>query len=223
MPDVHSIVQTGGILAVALIIFAESGLLIGFFLPGDTLLLTAGLFAGQGKLPLGWLVVSVVLAAIIGYQVGYYLGERIGPKLFMREGGILMRKDYIQKTEKFFDKYGPATVVGARFIAHVRTFVSVIAGAGKMDRRSYFIYNVIGAILWGCGLTLIGYWLGSNVPNIDRYFFPVIVIGLVAVYIVAFWGLIKNPSRRATVKKGLKEDFDYFMADFNSFFRRSKP
>ena len=141
----------------------------------------------------------------------------------MRKGGILMRKDYIEKTEHFFEKYGPVTVVGARFIAHVRTFVSVIAGAGKMNRRSYFIYNVIGATLWGGGLTLIGYWLGSRVPNVDRYFFPVIIAGLVAIYIVAFWGLIKSPSRRAVVKKGLKEDYHYFKDDFNNFFRRSKP
>jgi membrane-associated protein len=216
MFSVHDIVQTGGILAIAAIIFAESGLLIGFFLPGDTLLLTAGLFAGQGKLPLGWLIVSVVLAAIVGYQVGYWLGERIGPKLFMRKDGILLRKDYIRKTEIFFDKYGPATVVGARFIAHVRTFVSVIAGAGKMNRRSYFTYNVIGATLWGGGLTLIGYWLGSTVPNVNRYFFPVIIVGLVIIYVVTFWSLAKSPARRAAVKKGLKEDFNYF-------FRHSKP
>jgi membrane-associated protein len=215
MFDAHTIVQTGGILAVAAIIFAESGLLIGFFLPGDTLLLTAGLFAGQGKLPLWWLVISVVLASIIGYQVGYALGERIGPKLFKRKSGILLREDYIERTNKFFAKYGGVTVVAARFIAHVRTFVSVIAGAGQMNKRAYFVYNVIGAVLWGSGLTLIGYWLGSNISNVDQYFFPVVIGGLAVIYLVTFWGLAKNPRRRAAFKKGLKEDFDYF-------FRNSK-
>jgi membrane-associated protein len=215
MFDVHTIVQTGGILAVAAIIFAESGLLIGFFLPGDTLLLTAGLFAGQGKLPLTWLIISVVIAAAVGYQVGYVFGERIGPKLFKRKSGILLREDYIERTNKFFDKYGPVTVVGARFIAHVRTFVSVIAGAGQMNKRTYLIYNIIGAVLWGSSLTLIGYWLGSSVPHIDKYFFPVVIGGLILIYVVTFWGLAKSPQRRAALKKGLREDFDYF-------FRNSK-
>jgi membrane-associated protein len=210
MFDVHSIVQTGGILAVAAIIFAESGLLIGFFLPGDTLLLTAGLFAGQGKIPLIPLLVCVIFAAIIGYQVGYLFGERAGPKLFKRKSGILLREDYIQRTEGYFKKYGAVTIIAARFIAHVRTFVSVIAGAGRMDKRSYFITNVIGAVLWGGSITLLGYWLGSSVSNVDRYFFPVIVIGLILIYIVTLWGLAKSPQRRSALRKGIREDWDYF-------------
>jgi len=210
MFDVHSIVQTGGILAVTAIIFAESGLLIGFFLPGDTLLLTAGLFAGQGKLPLIPLLICVILAAIVGYQVGYLFGERAGPKLFKRKSGILLREDYIQRTEAYFKKYGAVTIIAARFIAHVRTFVSVIAGAGCMDKRAYLITNVIGAILWGGSITLLGYWLGSSVSNVDRYFFPVLVIGLVLIYIVTLWGLAKSPERRAAFRKGIREDWDYF-------------
>jgi len=210
MFDAHSIVQTGGILAVAVIIFAESGLLIGFLLPGDTLLLTAGLFAGQHKLPLIPLIVSVVVAAILGYQVGYIFGERAGPRLFKREGGILLRKEYIHLTEAYFKKYGPITIVAARFVAHVRTFVSVIAGAGRMDKKAYLVFNVIGAVLWGSGITLVGFWLGNTIPHIDRYFFPVIVSLLVLLYAVTIWGLVKSPTRRATLRKGLKEDYDYF-------------
>jgi membrane-associated protein len=210
MFDVHSIVETGGILAVAIIIFAESGLLLGFFLPGDTLLLTAGLFSGQHKLPLIPLVISVILAAVVGYQVGYLFGERAGPKLFKRKDGILLREDYIYKTNEYFKKYGAITIVAARFIAHVRTFVSVIAGAGKMDKRTYLIYNIIGAVLWGGGITLLGYWLGSTVSNIDRYFFPVVISGLIAIYIVTIYGLTKSPARRRALRKGLKEDLDYF-------------
>jgi membrane-associated protein len=210
MLDAHSIVQTGGILAVSIIIFAESGLLIGFFLPGDTLILTAGLFAGQGKLPLLPLILFVILAAIIGYQVGYIFGERAGPKLFHRKKGILLRKDNIQKIEVFFKKYGPVTIIAARFIAHVRTFVSVIAGAGHMDKRLFLICNVAGAILWGGSITLLGYWLGSEVENIDNYFFPVILGCLGVIYIVTIWGLVKDSGRRASLKKGLKEDWEYF-------------
>jgi len=200
---------------VAAIIFAESGLLIGFFLPGDTLLLTAGLFSGQHKLPLPALLISVILAAILGYQVGYIFGEKAGPKIFKRKSGILLREDYIDKTREYFDKYGPVTLVAARFIAHIRTFVSVIAGAGKMDKRAYFIFNVIGACLWGGGITLLGYWLGNNVSNIDNYFFPVIIGGLILIYAVSFWGLAKSPARRAAFKKGFKEDFDYFIRHKN--------
>ena len=214
MFDAHNIVQTGGIVAVALIIFAESGLLIGFFLPGDTLLLTAGLFSGQHKLPLIPLIISVIVAAIIGYQLGYYFGEKAGPRMFKRKKGILLREEYVHRTTEFFEKYGAITVVAARFIAHVRTFVSVIAGAGRMDKRTYFIYNVIGAILWGAGLTLLGYWLGSSIPHIDRYFFPVIIGSLVLIYIIALWGIVKSPSRRETVRRGLREDFEYFLNGF---------
>jgi membrane-associated protein len=214
--DVNSIVQTGGILAVAAIIFAESGLLLGFFLPGDTLLLTAGLFAGKGRLPIAWLLISVILAAIIGYEVGYKFGERLGPKLFKRKSGILLREDYIDTTRQYFLKYGAVTIIAARFIAHVRTFVSVIAGAGKMDKRQYFICNVVGAILWGGSITLLGYWLGSRVANIDKYFFPVIIGGLVLIYIITVWGIAKSPARRAALRKGIKEDFDYFIRGKNT-------
>jgi len=210
MPSVHDIVQTGGLLAIAAIVFAESGLLLGFFLPGDTLLLTAGLFAGQGKLPIIELIIIVIISAIAGYEVGYYLGERAGPRLFKRKSGILFREDYIQRTNAFFEKYGAITVVLARFIAHVRTFISVIAGAGRMNRRKYTLYNVIGSVLWGGGVTLIGYWLGANVPNIDKYFFPVIIALLIAIYTLALWELVKSPSRRHNLRKGLKEDWDYF-------------
>ncbi|MBX4188568.1 DedA family protein [Candidatus Saccharibacteria bacterium] len=210
MLNVNDIIQAGGLLAVGLIIFAESGLLLGFFLPGDTLLLTAGLFAGKDKLPLGWLLVTVILAAIIGYQVGYDIGEKIGPKLFTRKDGILFREDYVVRTRAFLEKYGAATVVLARFIAHVRTLVSVIASAGQMNKRKYFLYNVLGAVLWGGGLVLLGFLLGSQVPNIDHYFFPVIIILLVVIYLVSIWELAKSPQRRATLRKGLREDWQYF-------------
>lgn len=204
------IVQTGGLLAVSLMIFAESGLLIGIILPGDSLLLAAGLFAGRGKLPIVWLIALVILAAIIGYEVGYSFGKKIGPNLFKRKDGFLFREEYISRTEKFFDKYGPITVVGARFIAHVRTLVSLIAGASSMNRRRYFVYNVIGAVLWGGGLTLLGYWLGSNVPNIDTYIIPGVIVTLAILYAFTIWQLTKTPERRRNLRKGLKEDWNYF-------------
>lgn len=210
MFNVGDIIQAGGLLAVGLIIFAESGLLLGFFLPGDTLLLTAGLLAGKGKLPLGWLLFTAIISAIIGYQVGYGIGERIGPRLFKRHNGILFREDYVARTRAFLEKYGASTIVLARFVAYVRTFISVIAGAGQMNRRAYFLYNVIGAVLWGGGITLLGYALGSEVPNIDHYFFPVIIALLVLIYLITLWGLAKDSQRRKTLAKGLREDWEYF-------------
>ena len=211
MFNTEHIIQVGGLLAIGLIIFSESGILLGLFLPGDTLLLTAGLFAGQGKLPLTWLLGIVIVSAIAGYEVGYIFGERIGPKIFKRKDGILLRQDYTLATRRFFEKYGPITVVLARFIAHVRTFVSVIAGAAGMDKVTYFFYNVLGAVLWGGGLTLIGYWLGSRVPNVDRYFFPVIIISVILLYVIAIWGIVRSPNRRRALMKGLKEDWNYFV------------
>ena len=210
MFDVNSIVEAGGLLAVAFIIFAECGILLGFFLPGDTLLLAAGIFAAKGKMSIGWLVASVIIAAIIGYEVGYILGRRAGPKIFNRRNGFLFRKEYMGRAEQFFDKYGAITIVVARFVAHVRTFVSVIAGASNMNRRSYFVYNVIGAVIWAGGVTLLGYWLGTNVPNIDKIILPVVVVALIIFYALGLWHLLKTPERRLRVKTGLKEDWDYF-------------
>ncbi len=215
MLNVDTIVQTGGLLAVALIVFAESGLLIGLLLPGDSLLLAAGVFAGRGHLPIVWLVVLVIIAAIIGYEVGYVFGRRIGPKLFKRKNGFLFREEYIGRTEKFFNKYGPVTTVLARFIAHVRTLVPLIAGASNMDRRRYFIYNCVGSLLWGGGLTLLGYWLGTKVPNIDDYIIPVVLLSLVILYGFTVWQLTKSPERRKNLKSGLREDWHYFFSRKN--------
>lgn len=209
----HLIATSSEIIALILIagmIFAESGLLLGIILPGDSLLLAAGVFAGKGKLPIGPLIILVIISAIIGYEVGYIIGRRIGPRLFHRNDGFLFRKEYIYRTQVFLDKYGPATLIIGRFIANVRTLVSAIAGAGNMDRRRYTSYNIIGAILWGGGVTLLGYWLGANVPNIDHYIIPLVIIGLALLYAVALWKLAQTPEKRHKLKKGLKEDFNYF-------------
>jgi membrane-associated protein len=210
MFDVNHIIQAGGLLIVTLIIFAESGILLGIILPGDSLLIAAGVFAGRGKLPIELLLPLVIAAAIVGYEVGYIFGKRIGPGLFKRKDGFLFKEEYLGRTEEFFNKYGPVTVVAARFIAHVRTLVSLIAGASNMNRRKYFLYNVIGAFLWAGGLTLLGYWLGSRVPNIDKYIIPVVILTLLILYAFTIWQLAKTPARRKALKKGLREDWDYF-------------
>lgn len=167
--DIEALIQSGGLLLVTLIIFAESGLLIGFFLPGDTLLFTAGFFAAQGKLPLGWLILCTTIAAIVGDNVGYTIGERTGPRIFRKKDGMFFRQDYIEKAEDFYERHGGKTIILARFVPVVRTFAPVVAGVGKMPRKRFFFYNVIGGVLWAAGVTLLGYWLGSKIPNIVRH------------------------------------------------------
>lgn len=205
----ENIIQSGGLLLIALMIFAECGLLVGIFFPGDTLLIAAGVFSAAGKLSLPWLLVTVVLASIIGYEVGYRIGERLGPKMFKRKEGVLFRKEYIAKTEEFFDKYGKATLIFARFIANVRTFVSLLAGAGKMDKRVFFMYNVIGAVLWGVGVTMLGYAVGSAVPNIDKIIVPLLIVVLFLMYSIIMWHVLKDSQRRDHFWTGLKSDLRY--------------
>lgn len=163
--------------AVWLIIFAETGLLIGFFLPGDSLLFTAGLLAGQGKLDI-WLVVSgAFVFAIVGDQVGYTVGSRLGPRLFSKTESRIFKQEYVERTKAFFEKHGPKTIVIARFVPIVRTFAPVLAGVGEMPRKTFFRYNVIGAALWAIGITMLGYALGDVVgDSIDKYLLPIIAL-----------------------------------------------
>jgi membrane-associated protein len=174
--DPQALIQSGGILIVGAIVFAESGLLIGFFLPGDTLLLSAGLFAAQGKLPLGLLLIVTVLAAVIGDNVGYTIGRKSGHRIFKKKDGILFRGEYLDRAEAFYEKHGGKTVTLARFVPIVRTFAPMVAGVGKMDRKKFMFYNIIGAFVWGVGVTLVGYFLGSQIPDIDKYLLPTVLV-----------------------------------------------
>lgn len=212
MLDVEHIIQSGGLLAIALIIFAESGLLLGFFLPGDSLLLLAGILASQGQLPLAVLLGVIFVSAVAGYEVGYEIGKRAGPRIFKRSGGVLFRKEYIDRTTRFFNKYGSAAVIAARFVPVVRTFLSVAAGVGSMSRRRYTAYNIVGAFLWGSSITLLGYALGNTVPNIDKYtiILMAVIIGLSTGG--ALWRLLKNKSTRQRVALELKEEWSYLFS-----------
>lgn len=161
--------------AIWLIIFAETGLLIGFFLPGDSLLFTAGLLAGQGKLNIALLLPGVFIAAFVGDQLGYTIGQKIGPRLFNKPDSRFFKQEYVTHTKNFFAKHGSKTIVIARFVPVVRTFAPVLAGVGEMDRRTFVIYNLVGAFLWAVGITLLGYALGDLVgDSIDKYLLPII-------------------------------------------------
>lgn len=176
-----SLIEAFGTLGVFAVIFAESGLLVGFFLPGDSLLFTAGLLASQGVLNLAVLMVGCAVAAVAGDQVGYLIGRRAGPAVFRRPDSRLFHKQNVDRARAYFEKNGPKTVILARFIPVIRTFVPVVAGVGEMEYRRFVTFNVVGGILWACGVTLAGYALGSSIPNIDRYLLPaVLVIGAVS-------------------------------------------
>jgi membrane-associated protein len=160
-----------------LIIFAETGLLIGFFLPGDSLLFTGGILASQGNLNIAVIAIGCFLAAVIGDQVGYTIGHRAGPPLFRRPDSRIFKQRYVDRTKEFFDKHGPKTILLARFVPVVRTFAPVLAGVGKMDRRTFTTYNVVGGFVWAVGVTLAGYILGSAIgSDIDKYLLPIIAV-----------------------------------------------
>lgn len=178
MLDPSNLIQSGGILLVALIIFAESGLLIGFFLPGDTLLLGAGIIASQGKISIGLLILAVVLAAVLGDNVGYSIGRRTGHRIFKKEDGILFQKEHLLRAEAFYEKHGGKTIILARFVPIVRTFAPLVAGVGKMPRKRFMSFNIVGAVLWGAGITMLGYWFGSKVPNLEHYI-QYVLIGVI--------------------------------------------
>ena len=163
--------------AIWLIIFAETGLLIGFFLPGDSLLFTAGLLAGQGKLNIWLLLPGVFIAAFVGDQVGYTFGEKLGPRLFNKPDSRFFKQEYVTHTRNFFNKHGSKTIIIARFVPIVRTFAPVLAGVGEMDRKTFVIYNVIGAFLWAVGITMLGYILGDVIgESVDKYLLPIIAV-----------------------------------------------
>jgi membrane-associated protein len=167
-------------IGLILIIFAETGLLIGFFLPGDSLLFTAGLLANQGKMNLAAVLVGCFLAAVVGDQVGFTFGERAGPRIFRRPDSRLFKHEYIERTEHFFEKHGPKTIVLARFVPVVRTFAPVMAGVGSMTRRTFLAYNVVGAFVWVFGVTLAGYFLADAIgDSIDTYLYPIIAVIIV--------------------------------------------
>jgi len=174
--DVRGLVQTAGYLGLAIIIFSETGLLAGFFLPGDSLLVTAGLFAAKGDLNILLLNLILIPSAVIGDAAGYWIGHKAGPRLFKKEQSLFFRKDYLMKTHNFYEKYGGITIILARFMPIIRTFAPTVAGIAQMRYIDFFKYNVIGGILWILSMTFIGYFLGNLIPDIDKHIEKVIVI-----------------------------------------------
>ena len=172
------LLETFGTIGLLLVVFAESGLLVGFFLPGDSLLFTAGVFAAKGDLNFAVIAVGCFVAAVAGDQVGYAFGNRVGPALFRREDSRFFKKEYVEKAQSYFERYGSKTIVLARFVPIVRTFAPIVAGVGSMPYRTFVTFNVIGGFLWAVGVTTLGYTLGNVIgaDNIDKYLLPIILV-----------------------------------------------
>jgi len=177
--DVEFLVRTGGLVALIVIVFVETGLLVGFFLPGDSLLVTAGIFAARGDLDLVMLNASLSLAAIAGDSVGYGIGVKTGPKIFTREDSLFFNRKHLISAKEFYDRHGAFTIFIARFMPIIRTFAPVVAGVGAMRYRKFIAYNVFGGIFWVLSMTLAGYFLGTLVPNIQERIHLVIAIVIV--------------------------------------------
>ncbi len=191
MFDPKSLIESGGLLIVTIMVFAESGMLVGFFLPGDTLLFSAGFLASTGKISLVWLIVCVIFAAIAGCNTGYEIGKRGGRKLFNKPDGLFFRQDYIKKAEDFYDKNGGKTISLAQFVPIARTFVPVVAGVAGMDRKKFVMYNILGVFLWGTGVVLLGFFLGQRIPNIDKYLLPIIGLAVLVSFGPMVYHIIK--------------------------------
>jgi membrane-associated protein len=211
--SLEEVIATVGVIGVAAIIFAESGLLIGFFLPGDTLLFTVGLLAHEGVIGTNvhLLIFFLFIAAVLGDNVGYMFGKRVGPRIFRKPDSILFHQDNLQRAEHFYEKYGPVTIVIARFVPIVRTFAPIVAGVGKMHYRRFLVFNLIGGLLWTAGITYVGYFGGAFLEargiEIDHLILPIIGIAMGITLISPLYHIIREPSARKIVKNKLRRLF----------------
>jgi len=197
--SLDALVQWGGYVLLVAIVFSETGLLVGCFLPGDSLLITAGLLAAAGHLNIWWINLLLMAAAIIGDSVGYAIGARLGPRIFTREKSLLFNPKHVLRTRHFYEKYGPKTIVIARFVPIIRTFAPVLAGVGAMQYRRFLTYNVLGGIGWVASMSLAGFALGRAVPNISKYM-HVLVITIIVLSCIPIAVEIYRERRKASTR-----------------------
>ena len=199
--DLRGLIQTVGYLGVFAIVFVESGLLIGFFLPGDSLLFTAGFLASQGLFDIKLLALGAFICAVLGDSVGYFIGQKFGRKLFNKEDSFFFHKDHLKKAEAFYEKHGGKTIILARFMPIIRTFAPVVAGIGSMKYSTFLFYNIFGGLFWAVGISLAGYFLGSLIPDVDKYLLP--IIGLIILVSIAppLYHALKDAETRAHIKR----------------------
>ena len=198
MLDLIFLLKTFGYLGLFGIVFAESGLFIGFFLPGDSLLFTAGILASQGYLGILPVLFACILGAILGDNFGYWFGRKVGPTIFRRNDSLLFHKKHLQQAHDFYDRHGPQTIILARFMPVVRTFAPILAGVGQMRYTTFLLYNVIGGFFWAVSIPLLGYYLGTRVPHIDRYLAPVIIGIIIVSFIPPIWHVLRERKAKAS-------------------------
>lgn len=210
MLDVSSWLEGASVLTflliVSTIVFAESGLLIGFFLPGDTLLFTVGFFAAQGHVPLAAALAVIFLAAVVGDNVGYTIGKKLGPRLFKKQNGLVFRQEYVQRAEKFYEKHGGKTIILARFMPVIRTFAPMVAGVAKMSRQRFVFFNVIGAALWTGVVVMLGFWLGRLVdPHlVEKFILLAVGFAMLVTFGPTIWHLAREKRLRAFIARRFK-------------------
>ncbi len=210
MLDVTSWLEGASVLTflfiVGAIVFAESGLLIGFFLPGDTLLFTVGFFAAQGHVPIVAAMAVIFFAAVIGDNVGYTIGRKLGPRLFKKQNGLIFRQEYIARSEAFYEKHGGKTIIMARFVPVVRTFAPMVAGVGKMNRKRFIAFNLLGAALWTGVVVLLGFWLGQLVDPgvVEKFLLLAIAFAMLITFGPTIWHLAREKRLRDFIARRFK-------------------
>jgi membrane-associated protein len=195
--SLDDLIRWGGYVVLFVIVFTETGLLVGFFLPGDSLLITAGIVAAAGGLNIWWLNIVLIVAAITGDSVGYAIGVRLGPRVFTRPQSLLFNPRHIERTRVFYARHGPKTIVIARFVPIVRTFAPVVAGVGQMEYRRFIFYNVAGGVGWVTSMTWAGYGLGRVIPNLGSYIHLVVAVVIVLSVIPIVIEILRERRRRS--------------------------
>lgn len=203
--DLETLITTVGYFGIFAIVFLESGLMIGFFFPGDSLLFTAGFLASQGVLDIKVLIAGCFIAAVLGDSIGYYIGQKFGRKLFKKESSIWFHKNHLTSAQKFYDKHGGKTIILARFIPVIRAFAPVVAGVGLMRYRRFAAFNLIGAVLWAIAIPLLGFYLGSAIPDVDKYLLPIIGLIIVASVLPALHHVLTDAEIRASILSRFKK------------------
>lgn len=202
--DLVGLIKTVGYAGLFVIVFAESGVLAGFFLPGDSLLFTAGFLASQGFLDIKILMLLLAPAAVLGDSFGYAFGRKLGPKIFNKEDSILFHKHYLIKAEKFYEKHGGKTVTMARFMPFIRTFAPIVAGAGKMEYSRFLLFNIVGGVIWVAGVSGAGYVLGNRIPGVDKYLLPIIGLIIFVSVLPSLFHILRNEEERNRILGVLK-------------------
>ncbi|MDP3973731.1 MAG: VTT domain-containing protein [Candidatus Daviesbacteria bacterium] len=202
--DLVELIRTVGYLGVFTIVFLESGLLIGFFFPGDSVLFTAGFLASQGFLDIKILIAGCFIFAVLGDSIGYYIGKTLGPKIFTRENSIFFHRKHLERANRFYEKHGGKTIILARFIPVIRAFAPVVAGAGKMNYKRFVFFNFFGGILWAIGVTLAGFYLGSLIPDVDKYLLPIVGLIVIASVLPGLHHMLTDAELRASLIKRVK-------------------